>query len=81
MQSTVGVVALLVGAVAVIAWAIHVAGPPRLSELFRFPQLGWPQGVQEDDDLHWEWRRPARVPGPATEPVRGRVRPADGTDR
>lgn len=25
--------------------------------------LGWPQGVQEDDDVHWTWR-PARPVGP-----------------
>ena len=20
------------------------------------PDMGWPQGVQEDDDVHWRWR-------------------------
>jgi hypothetical protein len=24
------------------------------------PDMGWPQGVQEDDDFHWSWKK---VPG------------------
>ena len=32
------------------------AGPSRRSSgMFRAPDLGWPSGVQEDDDLHWSW--------------------------
>ncbi|HEY4190540.1 MAG TPA: hypothetical protein VGM28_08980 [Candidatus Limnocylindrales bacterium] len=23
--------------------------------LFHAPDLGWPVGVQEDDDMHWAW--------------------------
>lgn len=26
--------------------------------MFRAPELGWPAGVQEDDDLHWSWTAP-----------------------
>jgi hypothetical protein len=25
-------------------------------------QLGWPRGVQEDDDVHWRWHRRATTP-------------------
>lgn len=29
------------------------------------PDMGWPQGVQEDDDVHWNWRpHTAGGPGP-----------------
>ena len=27
------------------------------------PDAAWPQGVQEDDDVHWNWRRGAGDPG------------------
>ncbi len=27
------------------------------------PDPAWPQGVQEDDDVHWNWRRAAGGPG------------------
>ncbi len=51
--------------------------------LFRPPELGWPSGVQEDDDVAWSWggARPAARPGhPAGDagvtmnPVRGHLR-------
>jgi hypothetical protein len=29
--------------------------------------LGWPPGVQEEDDVHWDWRSPAASSWPAPE--------------
>jgi hypothetical protein len=75
MEPTVWVVLLLFAVLTGIAWAMHVAGgPPDLRDVFRFPRLGWPSGVQEDDDLHWRWRPSAISAGPTTERVRSRVR-------
>lgn len=41
-----------------------------MSHMFDSPaRLGWPSGVQEDDDFHWQWSaRPAVSPGD-TEPA------------
>jgi len=34
------------------------AGADVVMHMFRSPaELGWPTGVQEDDDLHWHWAR------------------------
>ncbi len=32
-----------------------------VGSMFHVPELGWPSGVQEDDDLHWSWA--AGTPG------------------
>ena len=48
--------------------------PPRLDDILRYRQPGWPRGVQEDDDARWGWRRgAAEAAGPATERLRARV--------
>lgn len=38
-----------------------------LSGMFRAPDLGWPSGVQEDDDLRWTWA--GASPGPGARPT------------
>ena len=48
-------------------------GVQAMSGLFRAPDLGWPTGVQEDDDLHWTWAATGAEPEadprtPAVEP-------------
>lgn len=38
------------------------AGAEVVIQMFRSPaDLGWPSGVQEDDDLHWRWSRPTEA--------------------
>jgi hypothetical protein len=39
--------------------------------------LGWPRGVQEDDDVRWNWRRSAAVTGSPATPQRIFVNPMD----
>jgi hypothetical protein len=54
--------------------ATRVSGPTvnTLTGLFRAPELGWPSGVQEDDDLHWSWAKTgARTPRRGVEPEAG----------
>ena len=50
-----------------------------MTQMFSSPaDLGWPSGVQEDDDFHWSWsRHPAGAsrPPPAPPPDDSRVRP------
>ena len=43
--------------VAILLFATRASGHAvqTMSGLFRAPDLGWPIGVQEDDDLHWSW--------------------------
>jgi hypothetical protein len=39
-----------------------------MSRMFDRPaELGWPSGVQEDDDFHWRWSRRPAVPGEDSE--------------
>ena len=51
-----------------------------VSGMFRAPDLGWPSGVQEDDDLQWTWAdaSPGTVPAPAvdTGPVLQELEPS-----
>ena len=52
------VAAIVAGiAIAVVAMGVRVSGPTvqTLGGMFRAPDLGWPSGVQEDDELHWSW--------------------------
>ncbi len=46
--------------VAVLLFAVRASGQAvqTMSGMFRAPDLGWPSGVQEDDDLHWSWAPP-----------------------
>lgn len=35
-----------------------------MTQMFTSPaELGWPSGVQEDDDFHWRWSGRPAVPG------------------
>jgi len=63
-------------------------GPEVISGMFHAEQLGWPPGVQEDDDLRWCWPDDASGPGTlrrrrarmrvATQRVRGTIRLCPG---
>lgn len=49
-----------------------------MTQMFDRPaELGWPSGVQEDDDFQWRWSGRPGVPGEASEPEF--VDLADGT--
>ena len=51
----IGALALFV-ALVLAALRASGSGAQAMSGLFRAPaDLGWPSGVQEDDDLHWTW--------------------------
>ena len=43
---------VLLGALAVAASGSSIQ---TFGGMFRAPGLGWPSGVQEDDDLQWSW--------------------------
>jgi hypothetical protein len=69
---------LMVVVVLVVAFAVRSSGDAAqlISGLFRPPGLGWPSGVQEDDDAHWTWdphptdadRVPAKPMAPTASP-------------
>jgi hypothetical protein len=63
-------VGALVLFVAIILAALRASssGVQAMSGLFRAADLGWPTGVQEDDDLHWTWAAKRANP-PADSPV------------
>ena len=50
-------VGAVVAVVAVLLFAVRASGRAvqTMSGLFRAPDLGWPSGIQEDDDLRWSW--------------------------
>jgi hypothetical protein len=40
-----------------------------MSRMFDSPaKLGWPSGVQEDDDFHWQWSGRREVPAEGSGP-------------
>ena len=65
--------------VLVVALGGARAGTASIGGLFRPPELGWPDGVQEDDDARWTWAGPGAgaesmgVPTARPEPVTGRI--------
>ena len=66
----IGALALFV-ALVLAALRASGSGAQAMSGLFRAPaDLGWPTGVQEDDDLHWTWTAPGatRPEPPLAEP-------------
>jgi hypothetical protein len=70
-----GILAVVMTAGALYAVTLLVArGPETLrGGLFHAEQLGWPHGVQEDDDVRWRWAASPgamdrRHPGPEPEP-------------
>jgi hypothetical protein len=86
--ATVVLVVVVLGGLTV-AYNFAGRGAQALGGLFHPPGLGWPHGVQEDDDLHWRWsaetacRSPRPPEGRRTdgdhrvvaEPLQGRVKP------
>ena len=62
-------VGAIVAFIAVLLFAVRASGRAvhTMSGMFRAPDLGWPSGVQEDDDLHWSWAaaRARTAPQPA----------------
>jgi hypothetical protein len=50
---------LVIGIAGVAIAAALVSGAPALfAAVFRSPiDLGWPAGVQEDDDMRWSWHQ------------------------
>jgi hypothetical protein len=67
---SVATIAVLTAVMAVmLEWSSRGAGT--LAGLFHPPELGWPQGVQEDDDVRWNWRAAGLpTPRPVIEPLR-----------
>ena len=73
MEPIVLVALFLLGLAIVAAVWVFADGPRSLPEMFRYQHLGWPRGVQEDDDTQWRWRRPPGPTGPPMERLRGEV--------
>lgn len=62
-------IAVAVGCAVVLFALLRGGSDPSRSivDLWGFRPLGWPSGVQEDDDLHWSWVAPGSEP-PGAEP-------------
>ena len=51
-----GLLALTITAGVLSGLVLLVArGPETLAHLFHAEQMGWPHGVQEEDDVRWRW--------------------------
>ena len=78
MDALIGLVVLLLAA-APLGFAgavLATRGPELLASLFKDPtKLGWPVGVQEEDDVRWSWSA-RETPAP---PVVARIEEAAGT--
>lgn len=59
-----GLVLALLAAVVGIGLMLGGAdrGATMIGGMFSVPKLGWPPGVQEDDDVVWCWRREPDAP-------------------
>ena len=59
-----GVVVALAATLTVLLVAVNFSGRGAqvIGGLFSPPGLGWPSGVQEDDDLRWHWGDPRNAP-------------------
>lgn len=73
---TVVMLVVVLGGLAV-AYNFAGRGAQALGGLFHPPGLGWPHGVQEDDDLHWRWSVETARPSPPSRDSR----PTDGDHR
>ena len=78
VTSIVGLVVVLAPAAWGLAQLMSNDGGFRGTFLQLNPDLGWPHGVQEDDDFHWRWdrksesrlgQRSSGVAGPPVRPV------------
>ena len=71
----IGVLIGFVACAVVLALAMDLSGSTvrTVGGMFHAPDLGWPSGVQEDDDLQWSW---ARGHGPRPRSPRDRRRRA-----
>jgi hypothetical protein len=56
MTSALTLLLLAVGGIA-IAMRSTAGATMVIGHLFYVPDPHWPDGVQEDDDLHWSWAR------------------------
>ena len=75
-----GVVVALAATLTVLFVAANFSGrgAQLIGGLFSPPGLGWPPGVQEDDDLRWRWTNqgdPPREPDPEAPPPARSVPP------
>jgi hypothetical protein len=61
---------LLVAVAVVLVWTGAGAATSMIGGLFSHPDLGWPAGVQEDDEARWDWavRRREEAAEPAEAP-------------
>ena len=59
----IGVLLGFVACAVVLALVMDLSGTTvrTVGGMFHAPDLGWPSGVQEDDDMHWSWA--AGTPG------------------
>jgi hypothetical protein len=73
MEPIIGLtlIGLVVGLVARWASTFAGLGDRTLSGLFRAPDPGWPVGVHENDDQHWNWSPSpdAEMPDDRADPV------------
>ena len=73
--------AMLVAAVCLAVGFVTLRGAGAaaqvMTQMFSSPaDLGWPTGVQEDDDFHWQWsRRPSGPGGSDVAPLKYDPRP------
>ncbi len=71
MAIEMAVAALVVALVLLLASHVADQTVHAVGGMFRAPDLGWPSGVQEDDDVHWTWA------GTERSSTRGRIRLAE----
>lgn len=75
-----GVLVALLATSTVLVLALRAAvdrTPNAFSGRWSYRELGWPSGVQEDDDLQWSWTRAALASRVAA-PRQARVVAGDG---
>jgi hypothetical protein len=59
-----GAAILIVAAVVFVLLATSGYDPAQaMSGMFGYREIGWPRGVQEDDDAHWSWARRSPAAG------------------
>jgi len=66
MEMVAGAMLVAAACVAVGFVTLRGAGAAAqvMTQMFSSPaDLGWPTGVQEDDDFHWRWSGRPQVPG------------------